>query len=251
MKRLLVTVWVIFLAFSLLGCSQQVKSESEALMEKYRLHPDKPPIESKIKLNDSHTFDMVNSASKQIGFDLKEFKSSEVKVLSYPLKECSQGHSGKISANILYEGKRVIGAFLTLYDYCPGVVPLNERSDFAPLKLSPKNLQFEGVEKIELIGPWEKGIWTKNKRVEDSSEVKSTLALVRESVLRNGDVNPTIGDELYMLIFYFSDGPIVRARLFTPVKSFQTYLAFDGDVFAEWHYIPSKDLKIYVIGKLN
>lgn len=45
-------------------------------------------------------------------------------------------------------------AYVILDGYVPGVESLNDRSSFMPKSLTANDLEFKGVKKVEIKGPW-------------------------------------------------------------------------------------------------
>lgn len=126
------------------------------MLAQYRLHPAAQPTTNKFKLPaDSGDLQMVliHSASQKIGLDIQDYRGQEVKLLKYPLQERSQSGEGKTYAYFLADNHRIIGAYLALDGYTPGIVSLDDRSYFTPDRLKPEKLVFEGVDSIELYGP--------------------------------------------------------------------------------------------------
>ena len=252
LKKYIFVAIVLVVSVAFLGGCQSTPIDTEArdLLDKYNLHPISSPTERKAKLN-KFTFELINSASKDIGFDLLAYQENELKTLSYLLNERSQGREGKIFANFIYRDKKIVGAFLTLSDYMPGIGSLKDRSSFAPGKLAPDNLVFEEVYKIELLGPWNQHDWENKAELKEPQEIDSFISRFRQSVQRRGYSSPTIDDEEYVIIFYYSDGPIIRARLYTNSKTRKTIMRMDPDIFSKWHYIPPEELKTYISKNLG
>ena len=247
---LLVLVATLLITTLVCGCSSQVNQETKNMMQKYGLHPVMKPSKKSFVLNE-FIFKLINSASNEIGLDLKEFKGKKVKVLSYPLKEKSQGRTGEISANFIFKGRKIVGAYLNLNDYTPGVASLKDRSNFVPKNLNVDNLGFTGVNKIKLIGPWDNDMWKNKYVLHERSEINSFISLYQQSVKKKGNKSPDTEDEEYMIIFYFSDGPIIRSNLVTEAASFETWLTVNSYIFYKWHYSPKGELKEFVVNKLS
>ena len=105
-----------------------------------------------------------------------------------------------------------------LKGYTPGVVSLNERSQLKPENFNPDNFDFTNVCKVEILGPWnssDKNVWTKTK-VLVSDKLQKFLSVLKALKQHNGEIenmNSQLKTE-YMIILYYSDGPVIRFRFF-------------------------------------
>ncbi|MEW6172757.1 MAG: DUF4830 domain-containing protein [Bacillota bacterium] len=249
MKKAISFLLTLFILILLVGCNSQADEHGRKLLAQYRLHPAGAPEAEKIKLEERY-FEIYNSASKDIGLDLQKYKGKEVKALSYVLRERSQfrNQDGEITAHVLFFKGDLIGAYLILKGYCPGVSSLKDRTFFAPSnKLKPTNLRLKGVNKIDLFGPWVSDKWKNKATLETPSEIYEFISLVNQSVSRREEFTPVIGDEEYLIKFYYTDGPVVYGRL--AVKATKT--RFTLDMFPGWSYDPPEELKPYVKEKLG
>jgi hypothetical protein len=158
------------------------------------------------------------------------------------LQERSQSGEGKTYAYFLADNHRIIGAYLALDDYTPGIVSLDDRSYFTPDRLKPEKLVFEGVDSIELYGPWENNDWKNKATITDTKQVNSILSLLSQSTPINKDFPPHIDYEEYLLVIHYSDGPKVYARLISTTKTTKATL----DHFPDWSYDPPQELKAVI-----
>ncbi|MDD4675437.1 MAG: DUF4830 domain-containing protein [Syntrophaceticus schinkii] len=223
----------------------QVEGDARKMLAQYRLHPAAQPTTNKFKLPaDSGDLQMVliHSASQKIGLDIQDYRGQEVKLLKYPLQERSQSGEGKTYAYFLADNHRIIGAYLALDDYTPGIVSLDDRSYFTPDRLKPEKLVFEGVDSIELYGPWENNDWKNKATITDTKQVNSILSLLSQSTPINKDFPPHIDYEEYLLVIHYSDGPKVYARLISTTKTTKATL----DHFPDWSYDPPQELKAVI-----
>ena len=254
-----ISVCIVFLLIFLIKNNlsiNKIDNEAKSLLSKYNLNPNPNPsqapiIRKDILIND-HNYRIINAASKEIGYELEEgdLKGTKFKIYSYLLKERSQGSTDKIYANFLTKDNKIVGAYLHLDGYMPGVTSLTDRSSFMPEKLNHNNLQFEGVNKIILYGPSNKefvGYMWKNKiSIEKPSEIKFLTSLLHQSVLEKGNRSATYEDESYLILLHYDTGEIVRARLITYKNSLTTVITFDLAQFDKWHYTPSNELIEYI-----
>lgn len=225
-----------------LSVQDQVDQNARKMLAQYRLHPAAQPTTDKLKLPaDSDALEMViiNSASQKIGLDIQDYRGQEVKLSKYLLKERSQSEEGKTYAYFLSDNRRIIGAYLALDGYNPGIVSLDDRSFFTPDILKPEKLVFDGVNRIKLYGPWENNDWKNKATITDPEQINSILSLLSKSVPINKDFPPHIDYEEYLLVIYYSDGPKVYARLISTTNTTKVTL----DHFPDWSYNPPEELK--------
>ncbi|MDQ7095439.1 cell wall-binding repeat-containing protein [Desulfosporosinus sp. PR] len=218
-----------------------LSGQAEELLSKYDLHPKDVAKEQAFKLEGN--VDLLNDASLKIGFDLSEYKGKEVKALVYTLKETSQYNGGLVKAYVLFD-RAVIGAYLILDGYTPGVASLNDRSYFMPISLIANDLEFKGVKKVEIEGPWEQNQWVHQLTLSSSNDLDSFLNLVSKSIPVQQNKGYTSPDSVkkYIIILYFEDGPVVRGRLYLGVDFTKLTL----DPFSNWSYDTSNELRTFV-----
>lgn len=218
-----------------------LSDQAENLLSKYNLHPKDVAKEQTFKLDGD--FEPLNEVSKDIGFDLSGYKGKEVKALIYNLKETSQDNNGPVKAYVLFD-RGIIGGYVILDGYVPGVVSLKDRSVFMPNSLAASNLEFKGVKKVEIGGPWEQGQWKHQITLSNSNGLDSFLDLVSKSipVQENKRYTPLESVAEYIIIFYFEDGQIVRGRLYLGGGFTELTL----DPFTNWTYDSSNELRTFV-----
>ncbi|MDQ2085335.1 DUF4830 domain-containing protein, partial [Herbivorax sp. ANBcel31] len=144
---------------------EDLDDKARSFINKYNLNIEEKLDREKIILEDGLSFELFCNASNKIGLDLNKYKNEEVDVYKYRLKEESlQERSRLIVANILFNNQEeIVGAFLHTGNM-PGVVSLDEKSIIKPENLNPEKLNFEGVNKIEILGPREEtpiDMWSK------------------------------------------------------------------------------------------
>lgn len=248
-RGIFLVVWALIIFLLLVGCTKKVETQAMSLLKRYNLTlSNQEPNIRKTKLS-KYSIQEFNTASKEIGLDLANYQNEEVDVLSYPLKNQAQGETGKISANFLFKDNKIIGAFLTLHDYIPGVSSFMDRSNFMPKKLNANDLTFENVEYIEIFGSSKTEIWGKRAIIKNSNQFKELNSILRKNIRKKGNVLYVKGDETYMLVFHYKDGPLVRYRLFTKSQTSETFLT--ADPYLKFHYIPPAELKSYILRNLN
>ena len=167
-----------------------------------------------------------------------------MQTLEFPLKERTQAGNGGVRAVFVVDNGRVVGAFMVLDGYTPGVVSLTYRRDFAPPGLSPEHLVFEDVKSVEIMGPWHNGSWGKRAVLRDPLQVRRFLAMLTASTARKGARWGTMGDEDFMISINYRGGIVVLVDMVTKRTSGMT--TFFCHAFPNWHYLPPTRLKAYV-----
>ncbi len=221
-------------------------------------------------------FPIFAQASKSIGLDLKSYAGKQLRLLSVPLQGRSQAWDGRgrgmgalelfpsaldqgssrgqesdwreggIRAWFAVDDGRVVGAYLTLAGYAPGVVSLADHSEFMPASLSPERLDFASLESVEIIGPWTGSDWRSRAMLTDAAEVRRVLSFLQASSHRSGERFGVQGDEEYMIVLTYPGGEEVRARLVTKRVGGPTFLTFDPGSFSRSYYVPPAELKALV-----
>lgn len=254
LRKIKVLVAVLMLLVTLLGCTKDngadlkadsnfspLSGQAENLLSKYDLHIKDVAKEQTFKLEGN--FELLNEASQEIGFDLSGYKGKEVKALVYDLKETSQDNGGPVKACVLLD-RAIIGAYVILDGYVPGVVSLNDRSSFMPKGLTANDLEFNGVKKVEIKGPWEQSQWIHQLTLSNSNDLDSFLNLVSKSipVQQNKRYIPPASVAEYIIILYFEDGQVVRGRLYLGGDFTKLTL----NPFSNWSYDTSNELRTFV-----
>lgn len=254
MRKIKVLVGVLILLFTLSGCTKgnraglkadsdfaTLSGQAENLLSKYGLQTKGVAKKQTFKLEGN--FELLNEASQKIGFDLSRYKAKEVEALVYIVKQTSQDNGGQVKAYVLLD-RAIIGAYVILDGYVPGVVSLKDRSYFMPKSLTSNALDFKGVKKVEIAGPWEQNQWKHHLMLLDKNDVDSFLDMASKSipVQLNKEFTPPTSVAKYIITLYFEDGPVVRGRLYLG-KGF-TKLTFDP--FPNWSYDTSNELRMFV-----
>jgi hypothetical protein len=222
--------------------------QADTLLAKYGLHPSGSARSVPVTFGKAGSlpFVLYATASKSTGLDLSGYAGKRVWLLMVPFKERSQVSEANVRAYFVVDHDTVVGAYMVLDGYAPGVESLAERSDFAPPSLSPEHPVFEAVKSIEIVGPWTGTDWRRSVVLSDPAEVEKTLSLLAASVGQRGTRYGVRGDEEYMLLINYRDGVVVRASLTTKRRSGATFLTFDPGAFFVWHYLPPAQLKAHV-----
>ncbi|HEY3374044.1 MAG TPA: hypothetical protein VGK02_03160 [Candidatus Aquicultor sp.] len=221
---------------------------AKAMLEKYRLHPVQrvrifgPKETQRLLYDNKWTPELFSTASKHIGLDLNKGREKNVVILSYRLKEQCQSHERTVTASFVLDNNgSLIGAFMSLSGYMPGVVGLDERYALLPEGLSRDKLSFEGLSKIEIAG-WraaEKG-WEDSATVSNPEDIEHITSLIEQSIGHRGTYDVAgMGEEEYRMLLYYKDGPIIDIWL--APKNNRDQMGIDA--FDRWHYYPPKELR--------
>jgi len=222
--------------------SGTVDAQIARLMSKYALTAAGPAQVSDLQMPsaDSLPMTLYIEGSKGIGLDPTPWAGRKVKVHSIPLKQKTL--DGGATAYFLVGDNSIVGAYVNLDGYSPGVVSMDEKSFFAPPKLAPTKLDFTEVEKVKVIGPWNGKDWERESTL-TAKPARDLLDLVADSRGSKGERYGVEGDEEYMLVITYSSGSEVRARLTTKRDGTPTFLTFDAGAFEDWFYTPPAALK--------
>lgn len=193
-----------------------IDENSKEFLLKYNYHISEKHSENQITLSEVFGFNLEVDASKDIDLDLEQYKYSEVKQVSYVLKEKSQyNFDGNINAHLLYNDRsELIGAFLSYEGYTPAIVSLNDKTNIRPEKFDPATFKFENVESIEILEPSNSNgsVWGE-KRTISFSDLEKFLSALETSKPRNEAFRGNRSTENeYMICINYKDG--VELRLF-------------------------------------
>ena len=242
--------------------------EASDLLDRYDLKPSGEWTSMQAKLQ---PFALVRAASSSIGLDVRGYGSRQVTLLTVQLQGHSQAWDGRerpapspaqtaqtdgqaeslryrmgdIDACFVVDRDRVVGAYLALVGYFPGIVSLKDHYAFMPASLTPRHLDFTGLKSVEVIGPWTGDGWQESKLLSHNQST-TLLTLITASRLQEGERLGGPGDEEYAITFSYDDGARVAARLITQSASGKTSLVFDPAPFARFHYVPPDELKPFV-----
>lgn len=222
--------------------SGTVDAQITRLLDKYSLTASGPAEVSELQMPSIGTQPMTLyvEGSKGIGLDPTSWAGRMVTVHAVPLKQKTL--DGGATAYFLVGDGSIVGAYVVLEGYVPGVISMNERNFFAPPNFTPTNLDFTGVESVKVIGPWNGQDWERESIV-TAQAASDLLDMVADSNGSKGDRYGMEGDEEYMFIITYTSGSEVRARLTTKRDGTPTFLTFDAGPFAEWYYTPPSELK--------
>lgn len=219
-----------------------LKKKAEDLLKNYGLHPISIDEEQTIRLVDN--YELIRSNSERIGLNLSGYRGKTVNALIYTLQETSQNNRGKIQSLILYD-KEIIGACLLMEGCNPEVSALDEKYNFMPNGLITNNLQFKGINKINIAGPWDrKESLIREVILSNENEINSFLALISKSLPVAKKQNNLFDSSSveYRICFYYYDGSIVRGNLFFSKDLSTLTLA----PFVDLAYESPNELKIFI-----
>lgn len=251
LKRLFLAFFLINYIVLLAGCTD-IKANEQAeilkILEKYQLHSEGSKTNDKVKLDAGMYFDLINEASDDIGFNLERYKGKEVEVVKYLLKEKSQASNDKIFAYFLYDKGKVIGGYLVLKGYTPSIVSLKDRSNFSlPNELKPERLTLNGIQKIDLFGPWQDGKWLNKNTIENSDEIKEFISLFNKNIPKKEKFNLEQGDKNYRVVIKYNDGPVLYSSLV--IKYQKGIIIIDN--YPDWSYSVPDNLCKFIDNKLK
>lgn len=159
----------------------------------------------------------VLEASKELGFPLEAYLNQMVRADIYKLSVKSQfRQSGDVYAIILRNSDQIIGAYISLNGYVPGVVSLINRSQLHPETLKPHEPEFRGVTRVEMLGPWRREAedhWTNRREYIGAAATDVLNAINRPRTFR-GEMPVLKGGNEYLLVLQYEDGPVVRIRYY-------------------------------------
>lgn len=222
--------------------SGSVDAQVARLLDKYGLTASGPAKVHDLQMPaiGSLPLTLYVEGSKGIGLDPTPWAGRKVKVHAVPLKQKTL--DGGVTAYFLVGDGSIVGAYLGLEGYTPGVVSMDDKSYFAPPKFTPSNLDFTGVERVRVVGPWNGSDWERESTVATQA-ASDLLGMVANSRRSKGERSGQEGDEEYMLVITYASGAEVRARLTTKRDGTPTFLTFDAGPFSGWYYTPPSELK--------
>lgn len=162
----------------------------------------------------------ILEASMASGFDLTMELDKPLRALLVPLSERSQGRKGGIQAVFVWDPAtagaseaRVIGAYLALDDYAPGVVALSDRSLFMPEGVSATDLRSAAVERVSVSGGFDGSTWTRSAEVTEAAAIVALLSPVEAATASDGSADDQArGDEI-VLTLHYREGALLVVRL--------------------------------------
>jgi hypothetical protein len=228
------------------GSAGPLQRQVQALLSRYDLHAAGSGETKRVSFPapGEEPFVLYARASASIGLDLRGCAGKSVDLLAVPLAQRSQG--GAIHAYFVIDGAKVVGAYLVLDEYVPGIVSLSDKREFLPAGLTAEHLTFDGVKSIEITGPWNGDGWGNHATYRTADDVTRLTSLLTASTAERGERSGVEGDEEYMLLMHYADGAVIRVRLVTKRGTRDTFVTFDTDPLWEWHYLPPASLKVEV-----
>lgn len=155
----------------------KLHQKSLVLLAKYNLNPinktpfyKEPKIDFPLPMNKSFILDTIDTnpqihsklvftilqdASISIGLNPALYIGKGIFRLNYLLDDSTQSNK-IITAHVLFSDTNLVGAHLRLEGYAPGIVALNDHSQF-----KPKNFVFpifnpDFLDTVSILGPWDK-----------------------------------------------------------------------------------------------
>ena len=147
------------------------------LLEKYNLNPTnktpfykEPEVDFILPMNnffildtaDSNSrnhsklgFTLLQDASKSIGLNPAHYIGKRIFRLNYLLDDSTQSNE-IITAHFLFSDTNLVGAHLRLEGYAPGIVALNDHSQFKPKNFIFPIFNPDLIDTVSIVGPWDK-----------------------------------------------------------------------------------------------
>ncbi len=155
----------------------KLHQRSLVLLAKYNLNPtNKTPIYKDPKVDfilpinkffildtsdsnpQSHSklgFTLLLDASRSIGLNPALYIGKRIFRLNYLLEDLTQSNKS-ISAHILFSDTNMVGAYLLLDGSYPGIVALNDHSQFKPKNFILPIFDPDLLDTVSILGPWDK-----------------------------------------------------------------------------------------------
>lgn len=212
---ILITISLLFSSSD--SSNPTARKAAEALLQEYNYKIARQESSREVRL-DPQWGALVLEASKESGFPLEAYLNQTVRADTYKLSVKSQfRQSGDVHAVILRDtDRRIIGAYIWLYDYMPGIVSLTNRSELHPETLKPYKPEFRGVTRVEILGPWRweaEDHWTNRREYVGAAASDILNAINRPRTVR-GEMPASKGGNEYLLVLQYEDGPVVRIRYY-------------------------------------
>jgi hypothetical protein len=157
----------------------KLHQRSQVLLAKYNLNPTnktpfykEPKIDSPLPMNKSFILDTVDTnplshsklvftilqdASRSIGLNPALYIGKRIFRLNYLLDDSTQSNK-IITAHVLFSDTNLVGAHLRLEGYAPGIVALNDHSQFKPKNFIFPIFNPDLLDTLSILGPWDKSI---------------------------------------------------------------------------------------------
>ena len=100
-------------------------------------------------------FILLQNASGKIGLNLAPYIGKRLLRLNYFLQDSTQANTS-ITAHILFNDTNLAGAYLVLDGSAPGIVALNDRSQFKPKNFVFPVFKPDLLDTVAIVGPWDK-----------------------------------------------------------------------------------------------
>jgi|WetSurMetagenome_2_1015567.scaffolds.fasta_scaffold410881_1 hypothetical protein len=100
-------------------------------------------------------FILLQDASGKIGLNLAPYIGKRLLRLNYLLQDSTQANTS-ITAHILFNDTNLVGAHLVLDGSAPGIVALNDRSQFKPKNFVYPIFKSDLLDTVSIMGPWDK-----------------------------------------------------------------------------------------------
>ncbi|HAJ78938.1 MAG TPA: hypothetical protein DCO75_04135 [Fibrobacteres bacterium] len=155
----------------------KLHQRSLILIAKYNLNPtNKTPFYKELKVDfplpmdesfildtvdsnpQSHSklgFTLLQDASKSIGLNPALYIGKRIFRLNYLLNDSTQSNE-IITAHVLFSDTNLVGAHLRLEGYAPGIVALNNHSQFKPKNFIFPIFNPDLLDTVSILGPWDK-----------------------------------------------------------------------------------------------
>jgi len=147
------------------------------LLAKYNLNPtnktpfyEEPEVDFILPMNNfyildtsdinlrSHSklgFTLLQDASRSIGLNPALYIGKRIFRLNYLLYDSSQANN-LITAHVLFSDTNLVGAHLRLDGYAPGIIALNNHSQFKPNDFIFPLFNPALLDTVSILGPWDK-----------------------------------------------------------------------------------------------
>ncbi len=152
--------------------------------------------DSKSRRHSKLSYKLLQDASKSIGLDPAHYIGKRILRLNYLLDDSTRSNR-IIEARVLFSDTKLVGACLSLDGYSPGIVALNNRSQFKPKNFLYPKFNHDLIDSVSILGPWGKSKngrnWINRVDLISKEEISYFAKTFSESKKVNADLNYWIG----------------------------------------------------------
>lgn len=255
-RRIVTVVLALAVTAVLAGCSaadevpESIAADARWILAEHDLQPDGDFSAGSIELADGdQSSALVIEAAGEGGWDLSRYTGEQLKTARVKLAERSQSAAGDVFAVAIYRDDEILGAYLELAGYVPGLVGVDDRYAFLPAGASPSDLVSTRITTVTVAGPWTGESWGTSSTMTARGDIDAFVSGLERSSEHSADRKTDVSGGEWAFTLHYDDGAQLVGRI--RGSSAEAWLEYDAEALGRAAYVPDRDVMNEVIHRLT